>query len=68
MGDAEVFGARIGSVGGVIDNADVKQGGVEIDDGALGRFLIIDGFGNSREVRTGFHFDDGKIVLRILFK
>lgn len=67
MGDAEIFGAGIGSIRGVVNNTDIKRGRIKVDNGALGRFLIISGFGNGGKIRTGFHFDDTKIVLGIFF-
>ena len=56
---------RIGSVGGVVDDADIKWRWVEVDDGFFGGGLIVGSLGNGGEVGTGFHFDNGEVVFGV---
>ncbi len=65
MTGAEVFGLGIGGIGSVVDDTDVKRGRVEINDGGFGSGLIVGDLADSGEIRAGFHFDDGEVVLRI---
>lgn len=64
-GGAEIFGLGIGGIGGVVDDANVKRGAVEVDNGVAGGLLIIGSFGNGIEVRGGFHFNDSEVVLGV---
>lgn len=67
MGDAEVFGPGIGSIGGVVNNTDIEGSRIKVDDGILRKFLVINGFTDGGKIGTGFHFDNGDIVLGVFF-
>lgn len=47
MADAERAVATVGSVGGVVDNTDVKRSGIEVDNSPTGIADIIGGLGDS---------------------
>lgn len=62
---SEVFGFGIRSVGGVVDDTDIKRGGVEINNSVFGGNLIVSRLGNGGKIRAGFHFDNGEVAFGI---
>lgn len=56
---------RVGGIGGVVDDTNVKRGGIEINDSIFGSGLVVGGLSNGGKVRAGFHFDDGEVVFGV---
>ena len=53
MGNAEVFSPGVGSIGGVVNNADIEGSRIKVDDGILGKFFNLVGAVEDNDLSLG---------------